>query len=168
MTYLVFSDLHGSKRGLAMLDLAIREHKPDVVLCLGDTLYGAYDGDAGKVSAYLSALTTTILGVRGNCDYYYDEQALGFALPEEQTLYFAGHRLYLRHAPFWKDFNPGDVAIYGHTHVKELHKNQGTVFLNPGSIGKPRDGSPSYALIREDGIELRHGETLELLQRLSF
>ena len=168
MRYLVFSDLHGSRHGLDLLIAAIKREKPDCLLCLGDTLYGAYDDDPGKCADYLSHCPVTILSVRGNCDRYYDEQALGFPLPEEQTLYFNGHRLLLRHAPFYAEFKAGDIAMYGHTHMKTLSKNRGVITLNPGSIGKPRDGSYSYAILDESGISLIDAESAVLLERMEY
>ena len=168
MRYLVFSDLHGSKLGLERLKAAVKAEKPDVLLCLGDTLYGAMDQDSSACAAYLSSPELSVVGVRGNCDYDFDESALGFALPEEQTLYFSGRRLILRHAPFWRDFGPKDVALYGHTHIKSLDRHGGTILCNPGSIGKPRDGFPSYALIDEAGVTLVEASTRTRLTHIDF
>lgn len=168
MKYLVFSDLHGSLQGLQLLKEAVDFEKPDVLLCLGDVLFGAYDGDARAVASYLSQESPTVIGVRGNCDHLYDEHVLGFALPEENTLVYHGHRLIMRHAPFYVPTNPGDVLLYGHTHVKLLHKDAGAYHLNPGSIGKPRDGSPSYATIEETGIFLKNASTHALISHEEF
>ncbi|MBO6285918.1 MAG: YfcE family phosphodiesterase [Bacilli bacterium] len=168
MKYLVFSDLHGSVAGLELLIAAVKREKPDCLLCLGDTLFGAYDGDSNRCSDYLSHSSTPILGVRGNCDHYYDERVLGFSLPEEQTLYFAGHRMLLRHAPFYSDFKPGDIVMYGHTHVKTLSKSGGVITLNPGSIGKPRDGAPGYAIIDEAGVRLLDARNSSLIESVTF
>ena len=158
MKYLVFSDLHGSLKGLEYLQAAINAERPDVVLCLGDTLYGAFDSSAAAVAKYLSNCPVTILGVRGNCDYYNDEKAIGFALPEEQFLFFKGHRLILRHVPYFRDVRPGDIAMYGHTHVKSLYEENGVIYLNPGSIGKARDEGESYAIIEPGRIVLKRAE----------
>ncbi len=168
MRYLVFSDLHGSKGGLEKLQAAVILHHPDCLICLGDTLHGAIDGDARAVAQYLSHSPVPIVGVKGNCDSYFDEDALGFALPEEQTLYFASHRMLLRHAPFWSSFRPGDIVMYGHTHVHTLHKDGAVIHLNPGSIGKPRDGIYGYALIEEWGISIFDAATHSLVEKLSF
>ena len=166
MKYLVFSDLHGSLRGLQRLQAAINLEKPDLVLCLGDTLHGAYDDDPGAVIRYLSTCPVTIMGVRGNCDSYYDEQSLGFATPETLTLYLDGHPLILRHAPFYYGLAKGDVAMFGHTHVKTLHEDDGVIFLNPGSIGKPRDDCASYAVLGQGRIALKNADTFEEISAL--
>ena len=167
MKYLVFSDLHGSKWGLSLLECAVSFHRPDVILCLGDILYGAYDGDARKCIEYLSSKQRVIIGVRGNCDTYYDHQNLGFALPESQVLFFKGHRLLLAHVPFFSS-GKGDIVMYGHTHHKHLYEDNGVIFLNPGSIGKPRDDCASYAIIDEQCIYLYDAETSKMLKSLQI
>lgn len=164
MKYLIFSDLHGSSAGLQRLKEAVVKENPDVLLCLGDILFGAYDDDPHAVSSYFHDCGKAILGVRGNCDHRYDETMLGFALPEEQILYAFGYRLWLRHAPFWGEFRGGDIVMYGHTHTKYLAKSQGVITLNPGSIGKPRDGSASYAVLEESAIRLMNAEDGTLIE----
>ena len=126
-------------------------------LCLGDTLFGAFDGDSVAVSNYLSREAPTVIGVRGNCDHLFDERVLGFALPEEQNLVFSGHRLFLRHAPFYVDAREGDVMMYGHTHVPTLKKADGVTYVNPGSISFPKGGfPPTYAVMDGSRVEIRN------------
>ncbi|WP_417303438.1 metallophosphoesterase family protein [Ellagibacter isourolithinifaciens] len=36
--------------------------------------------------------------------------------------------------------------MYGHTHVKEIASRDGVLFVNPGSVSLPKDGSNSYAV----------------------
>jgi putative phosphoesterase len=47
--------------------------------------------------------------------------------------------------------------VFGHTHVQFLRSAGGTELLNPGSVGIPLDGDhrAAYALLGEDGVELR-------------
>lgn len=168
MKYLVFSDLHGSKKGLDLLEEGIHAFKPDALICLGDTLHGAFDGDVTACSRFFTALEIPVIGVLGNCDWYYDETALGFRLPSERTLNFAGHRVLLRHTPFWASREAGDIVLYGHTHVKSLSKEGSAIDCNPGSIGKPRDGSYSYALLDETSIRLIDAETLVTIDAISL
>ena len=168
MKFLVFSDLHGSKRGLEKLQAAVLIHKPDLLICLGDTLFGAMDGDARACADYLSHSSVPITAVRGNCDSYHDESTLGFPLPDEHTFYFAGHRLRLSHAAYWSDSKPGDILMSGHTHVQSLYRDGQTIRLNPGSIGKPRDGIYGYATIEEWGIALYDASDHHLVERLDF
>lgn len=142
--------------------------KPDAILCLGDILFGSYDMDPRACAAYLSSLDITILGVKGNCDGYYDDRAVGFSLPAEQFLFFKGHRLVLTHAPVYAGLKKGDIALNGHTHTKTLYEDNGIIHCNPGSIAKPRDGEYGYATIQEEGIFLKNAETFEVIDYLAF
>jgi len=59
-----------------------------------------------------------------------------------------------------------DLFITGHTHVAELFREGGTVFLNPGSSGmsKRPDKKGTIALMENDIIriiDVADGETLE-------
>ncbi|MFA4884230.1 MAG: metallophosphoesterase family protein [Candidatus Margulisiibacteriota bacterium] len=47
-----------------------------------------------------------------------------------------------------------DLVIMGHTHYPLLKKNKGVTFLNPGSVGQPRDGRPgaSWAILNTTGL----------------
>jgi len=40
-----------------------------------------------------------------------------------------------------------DIVICGHTHVPMQIRSGGKLFLNPGSVGQPRDGNPDAAFI---------------------
>jgi putative phosphoesterase len=51
-----------------------------------------------------------------------------------------------------------DVCIMGHTHHPYSHTVDGTLFLNPGSVGQPRDGDSraSYAVLDLEEMEADH------------
>ena len=50
------------------------------------------------------------------------------------------------------NFNPGDVLIHGHTHVRAAADRGAYFFLNPGSMALPKgDGVHSY-MVYEDGV----------------
>ncbi|MFQ6016077.1 MAG: metallophosphoesterase family protein [Anaerolineae bacterium] len=51
-----------------------------------------------------------------------------------------------------------DVVLVGHTHVPAIRKVGQVYFVNPGSIGQPRHGSPSatYALWKDGKLAIRH------------
>lgn len=49
-----------------------------------------------------------------------------------------------------------DVLLVGHTHIPVLRRIRGQVFVNPGSVGMPRNGTHAHYAIWEDGrIRLR-------------
>ena len=166
MRYLVFSDLHGSRLGLNRLMAATLTEEPDVLICLGDILFGAYDGAMSECIDYLSSSSIPVIAVKGNCDRSSDGALIHAALPEEQILFFKGHRMLLRHVPFYHHFQSGDIAMCGHTHCKNLYLDGGVIYLNPGSIGKPRDGEAGYAVIDDSGIYLKSAETFATLEYL--
>lgn len=154
MKYLVFSDLHGSMRGLRYLQDAVKREKPDLLLCLGDIFYGAGDQDATKCAKGLKEIGVPILAVRGNCDYREDENLLGFELPDMRSLSRGMHEIHLNHRPINLSLPAGDFLIHGHTHYKYVYKEDGVTRMNPGSIALPRDDCPSYAIMDENVIEL--------------
>jgi putative phosphoesterase len=46
-----------------------------------------------------------------------------------------------------------DVLVFGHTHNPWVHEYGGVLFVNCGSVGKPKDGDPraSFALFTASG-----------------
>jgi putative phosphoesterase len=53
-----------------------------------------------------------------------------------------------------------DIVCVGHSHQQFNLSIDGTVVLNPGSVGQPRDGDPraAYAVIDDNKIELKRVE----------
>jgi predicted phosphodiesterase len=51
----------------------------------------------------------------------------------------------------------GDMIAFGHTHVPWLREVDGILFVNAGSVGRPKDGDPraSWAIVSWDGNALR-------------
>jgi putative phosphoesterase len=50
-----------------------------------------------------------------------------------------------------------DVLVFGHTHKPWVHEYGGVLFVNCGSVGKPKDGDPraAFALLELEGAEVR-------------
>lgn len=94
-----------------------------------------------------------ILSVAGNCDF-------GSLNPRMGSVEVCGKKILFTHGDHQnvrygisrlkslaRD-NGADVVLYGHTHCRRCDYEDGVYFINPGSIGSPRDGlSPSYAAI---------------------
>ena len=59
-----------------------------------------------------------------------------------------------------------DVLAFGHTHKPWIHSYAGVLFVNCGSIGKPKDGDPraAFAVLELDGA----GEVGASIQRVSY
>lgn len=52
---------------------------------------------------------------------------------------------------------PGRIFASGHTHLPVLKRWAERTYVNPGSVGQPRDGDPraAYALVEGERVELR-------------
>jgi putative phosphoesterase len=50
-----------------------------------------------------------------------------------------------------------DALVFGHTHKPWVREHGGVLFVNCGSVGKPKDGDPrgAFALLEADGARLR-------------
>ena len=50
-----------------------------------------------------------------------------------------------------------DVLVFGHTHKPWIHEYGGVLFVNCGSVGKPKDGDPrcAFALLEAEGEDVR-------------
>lgn len=155
MKLLIASDIHGSAYWCRKLLEVYQQEQPDKLVLLGDILYHGPRNDLPReyapkaVISMLSPLAEKILCVRGNCEAEVDQMVLPFPcmapysqlLVEDKTFYLThGHHENPRNLP---RLNPGDVFLYGHTHVKEDIQVEGVRCLNPGSVSIPKDGSHS-------------------------
>lgn len=169
MVYLVVSDIHGSKKGMDLLKQGVDHFKPDIIVLLGDILYGAYDSSSSYVIDSFKEMKIPVIAVRGNCDYVDDSNILGFDLPEFRSINIFGYTAHLSHKPLmYTSFPPKEMTINGHTHIKGLYSEKGVIHLNPGSIGLPRDGVASFAVIDENKVSLIDASNLREIEALSL
>lgn len=167
MKLLIASDIHGSAYWCRKLLEVYETEKPDKLVLLGDILYHGPRNDLPReyapkaVIALLSPLAEKILCVRGNCEAEVDQMVLPFPcmapysqlLVEDKTFYLThGHHENPRNLP---RLNPGDVFLYGHTHVKEDIQVEGVRCLNPGSVSIPKDGSHSCLVYDKGDFSFR-------------
>src|SRR5713101_2958325 len=84
----------------------------------------------------LHAIGPRVTVVRGNCDWN-SESPLVVDLKRD------GLKFRLQHIP--PDVPPDDVdvVLHGHTHVPRNEKRGGVLFLNPGCVARPNQGSPA-------------------------
>lgn len=67
-----------------------------------------------------------------------------------------GH-LYSENTLYFKAEEEGcSFILTGHTHISKIKKEGKIVFINPGSISRPRDGTASYAVIEKDGNKINY------------
>ena len=93
--------------------------------------------------------------IRGNCDYH-DES---FKFLDRLVLSINNKIFYFCHGHMNNMKNPPqlfDVLIYGHEHIGYIKEKDNKLFINAGSIGNPRYGSPrSYLVITDEDIILK-------------
>ena len=155
MKLLFASDLHGSAYYAEKLEELIRNEAPDKTVLLNDL---PREYDPKKVTAILNGLKTQVLAVRGNCDAEVDQMVLEFPIMADyMALFLEGRMVFVTHGHLFNEenlpnFNPGDVLIHGHTHVRAAADRGAYFFLNPGSMALPKgDGVHSY-MVYEDGV----------------
>lgn len=156
---LAVSDTHG--RFDRLLEAVSRHRNADTVLFLGDGLR--------DLSALPPDVSAKICAVRGNCDVF----SIGGDgdVPNERFLCFGNYHILMMHghthgvkaddsrAVAYAARRGADVLLYGHTHTAtERYLPEGSIadgivlskpmyVMNPGSLGSPRDGNPSYGLL---------------------
>ena len=122
----VISDTHGLLR-------------PEAVKALKGVELIIHAGDVGnlKVLANLSRIAP-VHAVRGNTDR--GEWAAD--LPPTRVVEVGGVHLYVLHELFCLDLDPAAAGlaavIFGHSHSPHLERQNGVLFLNPGSAGPRR------------------------------
>jgi len=96
------------------------------------------------------------------------------SLPDELRLDICGRTVLVTHASpgqegekltpstpesrmrFLAEGSRADVIVTGHSHVPMVRECAGTLFINPGSVGRPRDGpEASYALLDLPSMSVR-------------
>ncbi len=160
---LIASDLHGSAYYTRLLMDRIREEKADRILLLGDLLYHGPRNDLPRdyapkeVITMLNSIKNEVLCVRGNCDTEVDQMVLDFPIMADYAVLFAGgHTIYASHGHHFNESSPpplkkGDILLNGHTHVPVFHVREDFIFMNPGSVSIPKDGSCHSYMTLEDG-----------------
>ena len=154
MKWMIASDLHGSAYYCKKMLEAYDKEGAQRLLLLGDILYHGPRNDLPRdyapkeVIAILNARKADIYNVRGNCDTEVDQMVLDFpiladyaVLPVGRRLVYAthGHVHNLKKLP---PLAPGDVLLHGHTHIPAWTEfGEGNLYLNPGSVSIPKEGS---------------------------
>lgn len=166
MKVLFVSDIHGSFYYAKILKDIFRREEADKIVVLGDLYYHGPRNDLSleynpmKVSEVLNSLKQYLFVVRGNCDSEVDEQISEFIFNESLLLELCNKKIYCTHGHKYNIDNiPNckfDIMAYGHFHTGFIKKINNHIFINPGSLSLPKNGSVnSYILMDENGIELK-------------
>jgi putative phosphoesterase len=119
----VLADTH-NKLPQKVVDLA---QNADEIWHLGDVC-------EPTITLDLEAIGLPLTVVRGNCDWNED-------WPLVVDLARDGLRFRLVHIPPERPPDDVDVVLHGHTHVPRNERRRGVLFLNPGCVTRPNQGS---------------------------
>ena len=146
MRIIVMSDSHGNLS--AVEDIILRSENADWYIHLGDG-----ERDVDNFLLENPEYESKIIQVAGNCDW-------GSMRPTHTVLPVFGHRIFITHGHTYAVKNTldiitknakqenCDIVLFGHTHVRYEHYENGMYFLNPGSCSVPHDGkAPSFGSV---------------------
>ena len=124
----VISDIHGH-----LSEQAYDALQPcDMILCAGDV-------ERPTILMELDAIAPTV-AVLGNCD----SSLRGMNIPFTATPRIGGVRFFMTHRPEDIGTVAEDVrvVVHGHTHIPAWTEfGEGNLYLNPGSVSIPKEGS---------------------------
>lgn len=164
MKLMIASDLHGSAYYCRKMAELFEAEGASRLILLGDLLYHGprndlpREYDPRQVTQILNDMKDRLLCVRGNCDAEVDQMVLEFPiLADYMILYLEGRMVFVTHGHLYNTENPpligkGDILLHGHTHVQVAEDTGSFVYLNPGSLALPKDGTKNSYMIYEDGV----------------
>ena len=164
MKYLVVADIHGSVNSALLIDKLFKQYKCDNIIILGDILYHGPRNplpityEPKKVIEILNPLKDKIIAVRGNCDSEVDQMVLDFDIFKDFKIIDLNHRkVFLTHGhlSLKQYISNCNILISGHTHIRTITKDDGVLYLNPGSITLPKgDMINSYAILDDNSFTI--------------
>ena len=153
MNLMIASDIHGSARYCRDLLAAFDREGADRLLLLGDLLYHGPRNDLPdeyapkEVIALLNERKSRLLCVRGNCEAEVDQMVLEFPVLADYAILWAGERMIFathghhHNKSAMPPLQPGDILLHGHTHIPAWERVGENLYLNPGSVSIPKEGS---------------------------
>jgi len=164
MKFLIASDIHGSAYYCRFLLEAYDREEADRLLFLGDILYHGPRNDLPreyepkKVIGMLNGRKNDILCVRGNCDTEVDQMVLDFPILADYAIVSEGGIvIYATHGHLYHPGHPlpmceGGILLNGHTHIPKCKEYGNYIYMNPGSVSIPKEGSWHGYMTLENGI----------------
>ena len=145
----IMSDTHGYTE---LIDKVVNSLAP------GDVDMWLHAGDLGDDGRYLRSLVDVpVYIVRGNNDLGSRLESREQLIPLEDTFIYMthGHTVsYYQYVPELMHLGRAmgaKLIVAGHTHVHQAVEKEGALFVNPGSLALPRDGSRgTFAIVTYD------------------
>ena len=143
MRIVVLSDTHGDHYHLEQA--VASQPKADLFIHLGDG-----ERDLEEIAALFPEKKFEF--VSGNCDF-------GSQTPHENELMAGGKRIFYTHGHQYHvkygisgildegRRRKADIVLFGHTHVPLTFYEDGLYLMNPGSLGHPVEGKPTYGVV---------------------
>ena len=166
MKYMIASDIHGSAYYCRKMLEAFAREDADRLILLGDILYHGPRNDLPRdyapkeVIALLNEKKDMLLCVRGNCDTEVDQMVLEFPILADYAVLDLGKKmLFLTHGHHFGEKTPppmreGDILMNGHTHVPKCVEYESYIYMNPGSVSIPKEGSAHGYMTLENDVFL--------------
>ncbi len=180
MKWMIASDIHGSEYYCRQMLEAFDREGADKLLLLGDILYHGPRNDLPKdyhpkaVIEMLNVRKKQLLCVRGNCDTEVDQMVLEFPIMAEYCILCVDNKaIYATHGHHFGEENPsllnkGDILLCGHTHVPKCVEHENFLYMNPGSVSIPKEGSHHGYMIIENGEFLWKDMDGQIMMRYSI
>lgn len=156
MRLLFISDIHGIKTNLLKIQIAFFKLKCDKLIVLGDILnngFYTYDYDPEFVRLFLTSFEDKIIIIKGNCDREEDLKKLNATSTYIEKINTDQASLYITHGHIYNESNwkeENTILIQGHTHRSKIEEKANNLYINPGSISKPRGNTEaSYLFFNE-------------------
>lgn len=152
MRALVISDVHGVKTNLEKIKNRYIQLNCDKLIVLGDLYWGnsQADYDPKYVRKFLESFKDNLVCIRGNCDFQVNPDEEPYPIEKDNVINI-DKNIYITHGHLYNEKNwiiENSILIFGHYHVPFIEEIGSNVFINPGSISKPRsENLPSYLLI---------------------
>ncbi len=142
---LVTSDTHGHIKALKKAIFKAGEFQ--YFFHLGDNT-----ADVHYIEKDLLDRKIKIYQVRGNCDYMGAESYCEVNLCGQRIALLHGHsqrvKSTLLEIGLLADKKEVDAVLFGHTHIPKIEYSPlGRLLFNPGSLGEPRLGKPTFGLL---------------------
>lgn len=163
MKLMIASDIHGSAYYCEKMIEQYRKEGAERLILLGDLLYHGprndlpREYDPKKVIKMLNEIKNEIYCVRGNCEAEVDQMVLEFPVLAEYALIDAGNRMiFATHGHHFNENTPprmkaGDILLNGHTHIPKCTDHGEYIYMNPGSVSIPKEGSAHSYMTVNDG-----------------
>ena len=144
MKILVMSDTHGDANVIKQ----VQQYYPNIKITI-------HCGDSELASNH-EALSSMIVAVRGNCDRDEAFPIESFVQLDNVKVYTThGHVFDVKSTPLKLLYRAkeveADLVFYGHSHRLAAEMIDGTLFINPGSLLKPRGRKEkSFAIVERN------------------